>query len=156
MLYSLRPKQDPRLQTHTPLIKNQSLRTFLFNRVCWLWNAFPPIDLNLSSDTLKVKNKSCLRSFFIKHFSYSLYFSFRVPMCQMYVVTTANQLFMLVVLMCLSLICTDYFKFGALYRLQSCHQWSMSFTQPFTRPHFVYTALYNCSNNNNNNSISNM
>ena len=44
-------------------------RHFYFNRVCRLWNALPLIDLYLSSDTLKVKIKSFLWSFFIKHFN---------------------------------------------------------------------------------------
>ena len=42
---------------------------FYFNRVCRLWNVLPPIDLNLSSDILKLKIRSFLWSFFIKHFN---------------------------------------------------------------------------------------
>jgi len=40
-------------------------RHFYFNRVCRLWNALPPVDLNLSFDILKIKIKSFL-PFFIK------------------------------------------------------------------------------------------
>ena len=100
---------------------------------------------------IKINIKSFLWSFFIKHFnSHSLYFSFHVPMCQMYVVTTTNQLFMLVVLTCLSLICTDYFKFGTLYYLQSCHWSSMSFLSHLLI-HLLYTL--HCKNNNSNSSL---
>jgi len=46
-------------------------RHFYFNmyRVFRLWNALPLIDLNLSSDILKMKIKSFLWSFFKKHFN---------------------------------------------------------------------------------------
>ena len=33
-------------------------RHFYFNRVCRLWNALPPINLNLSSNTIKAKIKT--------------------------------------------------------------------------------------------------
>ncbi len=44
-------------------------RHFYFNRVCRLWNALPPIDLNLSFHTIKAKINCYLWSFFVENFN---------------------------------------------------------------------------------------
>ena len=51
-------------------------RHFYFNRVCRLWNALPPIDLNLSSNTIKAKIKKYLWSFFVENFNQHITCSF--------------------------------------------------------------------------------
>ena len=71
-------------------------RHFYFNRVCRLWNALPPIDLNLSSNTIKANIKYHLWSLFVEKFNqhnYYLFLSLCISMCQMFVATSANQLF---------------------------------------------------------------
>ena len=43
---------------------NNTSRHFYFNRLPWLWNALPPIDLNLPINTIKSLVKSFLWNYF--------------------------------------------------------------------------------------------
>ena len=47
---------------------NNSLRNLYFSRLVRLWNALPIFDLSLSEDTLRMKLKSFLMSFFKSNF----------------------------------------------------------------------------------------
>ena len=62
-----------RSSSHLKLTRHQSRtnlsRHFYLNRVCRLWNALPPIDLNLSPETIKAKIKIHLWSFFLQNFN---------------------------------------------------------------------------------------
>ena len=54
----------------------------------------PPIDLNLSHNTIKAKIKTYLWPFFVENFNPHMtrFISFCMSMCQMYIVTSAIQL----------------------------------------------------------------
>ena len=51
-----------------PLVKTNRFKNFYFNRLPHLWNALPPIDLQLSYESIKIKLTALLWNSFVQNF----------------------------------------------------------------------------------------
>ena len=131
-----------KLSPHYRLRTNLS-RHFYFNRASRLWNALHLIDLNLSSNIIKVKVKNYLWSYFVKKFNphMTCSFHFACPYVKCMSIPLPSNYFLV-------LSCNNLFNYlliisfnGILYHLWSCFQYIISFYS-FVIAHLLLLPLY--------------
>ena len=67
-----------------PFVKTNKFKNFYFNRLPHMWNALPPIDLQISYESIKIKLTNLFWNSFVQNFdsSYPCSYQFCCPCCK--------------------------------------------------------------------------